>query len=109
MGFRVVIKLKDINRRRIKIRRGEQKQVPVNDEIKQIIKQAACDGETQAETVDRVFRTTNQMTELLSTLISSLEDTPSKMNEVLSYLPDNLHNLFEAVRNEKKRHKKRKI
>jgi len=107
MGFRVVMKLKDINKRRIKIKRGEQKHIPVNETIKQKVIEQASANETQAECVDRVFETSNQMTELLGTLVSSLEDTPAKMTEFLSSLPESLSNLFEAIRNEKKTKKKR--
>lgn len=101
------MKLKDINKATIKIRRGEQKQIPVNEEIKQALKEECGDGEKYAETIDRVLKTNEQKTELLVTLVESFEDTPSKMTEILSSIPENLRELFGAIINERKERKRK--
>jgi len=105
MGFRVVMDLKDINRKHIKIKRGEQKQIPVNEEIKQAIKDEQSEGEKYAETIDRVLTTKHEMTELLAVMLGELSNTPSKMASLLSSIPENLSVLAEAIFNDRKRKK----
>ncbi len=61
MGFRVVIKLRDSQKERIIIKRGEQRNIAINEEIKSKLKEAAIKGETQAETVDRVLSTPSEL------------------------------------------------
>lgn len=102
MGFRVVVKVKDLNKERIPIKRGEQKHIPVNQEIKESIIRQKAENETQAETINRVLKTNEQMTDLLITMVKSMEEIPNKMTEILNIIPNNLKNLFEAVRNEKR-------
>lgn len=95
----MVMNLKDINKKRIVIRRGEQKRIGVNQEIKDAIKQEANEGETSAETLNRILTTNHQMTELLLALVENMEETPSKMTDLLVAIPQNLRNLFEAIVN----------
>jgi hypothetical protein len=105
MGFELVMNLKDFNKERIKITRDKQIKVGVNKDIKQAITDESCEGESHAETINRVIKTKNQMTDLLLVMVQNLEQTPGKMTDLLSTIPNNLKNLFEAVLNEQK-HKK---
>ncbi len=108
MCFRVVLKLKDINKKRIKISRQDQKKIGINLVVKQSIKQEASEKETYAETINRVITTNRQMTDLLGTMIENVADTPNKMTDLLTSIPQNLRDLLEAVVNERKAKKKRK-
>jgi len=102
MGFSVVMKLKDSPKKRIVIKRGDQKFIGVNQEIKDKIKQSSVEGESYAETINRVVETSKPMNELLTTLVQNLESTPTKMTEVLSILPESLHSLFNQLRKKEK-------
>lgn len=108
MSFRVVMKLKDINKERIKISRHAQKKISVNQEIKEALEKESGEGETQAETISRVIKTNHQMTELLITMVESVEAVPNKMGDLLKVIPLNLKDLFKVVINEKERRKKEK-
>jgi len=101
------MKLKDINKERVEIKRGEQKQIPVNEEIKAALKRVKSKDESQAETINRVLKTNAQMTDLLITMVESMETVPDKMSNLLMIIPEKLRNLFEAIVNEKKTRNKK--
>lgn len=94
----MIMKLKDSQKKRIVIKRGDQKFIGINLEIKNKLKESGLEGESYAETINRVVETNNDMNELLITLVQSLESTPEKMSEVLLSLPESLHNLFNQLR-----------
>ena len=98
----MVHKLKDLNKEKIVIKRNEQRHIPVNQEIKEAINQERIDGETQAETINRVLKTKSQMSDLLITMVESMEESPTKISAILGIIPTHLINLFEAIRNEKR-------
>lgn len=102
----MVTKLKNINRERIKIKRGMQQQIGVNLAIKQTLKEEVGKDESYAETLNRILTTNTQMAELLVTLIKNFQKTPNKMGEILKIIPQNLRNLYKAVVNERKSKKK---
>lgn len=100
--------LKDINKKRIRITREDQKKIGVNQPIKEAIEHESGEKETHAETIDRVFTTKDQMTELLAVMLEEMSDTPSKMASLLSVIPENLRNLAEAIFNDRKTKKDKK-
>lgn len=99
----MVIKLKDSTKKRTIIKRGDQKFIGINLEIKNKIKETSIEGESQAETIDRVFTVNQQMTELLVTLVSNFEETPSKMADLMSTIPLSLKNLLNQLRTKEKK------